>query len=299
MNTVYIVGSINMDIVASVSDHPKVGETVFGTDLAYFPGGKGANQAVAAARSGAQTVMIGAVGKDTFGSKLMDFLRENSIDTQFIATHETLTTGTALITVANAQNTIVVVPGANDAVVAAQIPIPKSGDIVVAQCETPLKETQKIFTAAQAAGVMTVLNPAPYKRLSEEMIAVCDIIIVNQIEINNLLQSYNMPVFEKDNAQLSDFATRLDVTIVVTLGSNGVIAATGNGDTYAIAGKKVEAVDSTGAGDCFVGNLCAKLLESNKLDEALEYANAAAALSVTISGAGPSMPYEKDVLTAK
>src|SRR6202165_5695772 len=163
MGRVFVAGSINMDVVATADRHPRIGETVAGQAVHYFPGGKGANQAVSAAKLGASTTLIGRLGKDAFGDQLRAFLSAQGIDLSFVRETAEAHTGTAIITVANADNTIVVVPGANAFVDAADVAAPTfaKGDIAVSQFEIPLAAISAFFKRARAAGATTILNPAP------------------------------------------------------------------------------------------------------------------------------------------
>src|SRR4051812_23055853 len=163
MGRVFVAGSINMDVVATADRHPRLGETVAGRQVCYFPGGKGANQAVAAAKLGAMTTLIGRVGTDAFGRDLRAFLEAQGIDLAFVQDTPEAHTGTAIITVANADNTIVVVPGANALVSPADVAAPSlaRADVAVSQFEIPLPAISAFFKRARAAGATTVLNPAP------------------------------------------------------------------------------------------------------------------------------------------
>ena len=163
MGRVFVAGSINMDVVATADRHPQVGETVAGKAVLYFPGGKGANQAVAAAKLGAPTTLIGRLGTDAFGQQLRTFLAAQGVDLTFVKDTAEAHTGTAIITIANADNTIVVVPGANALVSADDVaaPVLAKGDIAVSQFEIPLPTIAAFFKRARAAGATTILNPAP------------------------------------------------------------------------------------------------------------------------------------------
>src|SRR5579862_48978 len=163
MSRVFVAGSVNMDVVATAERHPRIGETVAGNAVLYFPGGKGANQAVAAAKLGAPTTLIGRIGKDGFGDQLKAFLAAQGIDLAFLRQTTEAHTGTAIITVANTDNTIVVIPGANALVDAADVAAPNlaKGDIAVSQFEIPLPTISAFFKRARATGATTILNPAP------------------------------------------------------------------------------------------------------------------------------------------
>ncbi|MBR0775126.1 ribokinase [Bradyrhizobium diazoefficiens] len=298
MGRVFVAGSINMDVVATATRHPKVGETVAGLEVLYFPGGKGANQAVAASRLGARTTLIGRLGKDSFGAELRAFLAAQGIDLGSVRETAEAHSGTAIITVAAADNTIVVIPGGNalvstDDVAAA--PLAK-GDVAVSQFEIPLPTIAAFFARARAAGATTLLNPAPAQAMSGELLALVDILVLNETELGFLAGT---ELSEADAAaRIFDVALRLqareDQTICVTLGKRGVLALAGR-EEISVAGRLVQAVDTTGAGDCFVGALAAQLADGVPLRSALAFANAAASISVQRMGAGPSMPTAAEV----
>jgi ribokinase len=180
MGRVYVAGSINMDVVATADRHPRIGETVAGNAVLYFPGGKGTNQAVAAAKLGAPTALIGRLGMDAFGRDLKAFLAAQGLDLSFVRETTEAHTGTAIITVANADNTIVVISGANALVDAADVAAPAlaKGDIAVSQFEIPLPAVTAFFKRARAVGTTTILNPAPALEMKRELLDLVDILIL-------------------------------------------------------------------------------------------------------------------------
>lgn len=298
MGRVFVAGSINMDVVATADRHPKVGETVAGRQVLYFPGGKGANQAVAASRLGARTTLIGRLGKDSFGGELKAFLGEQGIDLGYVQETAEVHTGTAIITVAEADNTIVVIPGANGLVGAEDVEVVPllAGDVAVSQFEIPLPAIAAFFRRARAAGATTVLNPAPAQAMSRELLALVDILVLNETELGFLAGS---ELSESDEAAriiavARQLQAREDQAICVTLGKRGVLALAGR-EEIAVPGRVVRALDTTGAGDCFVGALAAQLADDVPLRAALAFANAAASISVQRMGAGPSMPMAAEV----
>jgi ribokinase len=301
MGRVFVAGSINMDVVATAERHPRVGETVAGKDILYFPGGKGANQAVAAAKLGASTALIGRLGKDAFGAELRAFLNGQGVDLGLV--HETTDahTGTAIITLADADNTIVVIPGANGLVSpkdVAAVPLAK-GDIAVSQFEIPLPTIAAFFKRARAAGAMTILNPAPAREFGKDLLALVDVLVLNETELGLLAKA---ELHDGDDvARLLEAAqvlqTRHEQIICVTLGKRGVVALA-NGETIVVPGRAVKAVDTTGAGDCFVGALAAQFAGGATISDALGYANAAASLCVQRMGAAPSMPRAAEAAVA-
>jgi ribokinase len=298
MGRVVVAGSINMDVVATADRHPKVGETVAGHEVLYFPGGKGANQAVAAAKLGASAILIGRLGRDAFGSELKVFLAAQGVDLSFVRESADARTGTAIITLADADNTIVVIPGANGLVGADDVSAVElaKGDIAVSQFEIPLPAIRAFFEHARAAGATTVLNPAPARACDAALLDLVDILILNETELGMLAQTELRDT--DDIARFLAAAQSLQAgrgqTICVTLGKRGVLALV-NDEPLAVPGRDVTAVDTTGAGDCFVGALAARLARSTPLRAALGYANAAASICVQRMGAAPSMPTAAEV----
>jgi ribokinase len=300
MGRVFVAGSINMDVVATADRHPKVGETVAGQAVHYFPGGKGANQAVAAAKLGAPSTLIGRLGADAFGQQLRQFLTAQGVDLALVKDTADVHTGTAVITIADADNTIVVVPGANALVSAGDVTAPMlaKGDVVVSQFEIPQPTIVVFFKRARAAGATTILNPAPATVCGHELLDLVDILVVNETELGLLAQTELHDT--DDPSRFVEAALRLptasDKIICVTLGKRGVLAIV-RGEPTLIAGRAVKAVDTTGAGDCFVGALAAQLARGETIGDALEYANAAASICVQRMGAAPSMPTAAEVAT--
>ncbi len=298
MGRVFVAGSINMDVVATADRHPRIGETVVGNAVLYFPGGKGANQAVAAAKLGAPTTLIGRLGKDAFGDELKAFLAAQRVDLSFVQEASEAHTGTAIITVAKADNTIVVIPGANALVDAADVaaPLLTKGDIAVSQFEIPLVTIAAFFKRARAAGATTILNPAPAIEFDRELLGLVDILILNESELGFLTKTELRDT--DDNARIIEAVRSLHTgkhrITCVTLGKRGALALV-RGEPLIIDGRTVNAVDTTGAGDCFVGAVAALLAGGKSIRDALNYANAAASICVQRMGAAPSMPTAVEV----
>ncbi|TVR19263.1 MAG: ribokinase [Anaerolineaceae bacterium] len=297
MGRIIVAGSINMDVVARVKAHPQLGETVFGTDLQFIPGGKGSNQAIAASRLTDGVLLAGMLGVDAFGDTLMTFLQGENLDLRHVGRVDTAPTGTALIAVSDAsENTIIVVPGSNAHLQPAdvsKIPIDPD-DVVVSVFEIPQETIRALFARAHDVGAKTVLNPAPANPFIPSLLALTDYLIVNETEL----------AFFADGASVTDNLADIKVnarnlrssesqTIIVTLGDKGAVGFEGDAMIH-VAGHTVNAVDTTGAGDCFVGALSVALSEGRNLKAALEFANSAAALSVQKLGASTSMPYRID-----
>lgn len=271
---VCVVGSANLDLVATTARHPRPGETVLGSSYAEHPGGKGLNQAVSAARSGASTAFVSALGSDTAGDQLRSVLADERIDARGVATVD-VPTGRALIIVdESGENSIVVIPGAN-ATITPQVAVPPAS-VVLAQLEIPVDAVVAALIAAQAGGSTVVLNPAPAAPLPSELVAACDVVVPNEHEL-----------------ELSGGAARLLAdgcgAVVVTLGGDGVDVYTQAGTTH-IPAHDVEVVDTTGAGDAFCGALSARLAAGDELLTAVRWACAAGALATTVHGAVPAQP---------
>jgi ribokinase len=268
---VCVVGSANLDLVVTTEHLPRPGETVLGGPYAEYPGGKGLNQAIAAARSGARTHFVGAVGNDDAGTRLLAVLREDGIAHDHVRRVD-VPTGRALIQVdTTGENSIVVVPGANALVSADVVPASR---VLVAQLEVPLAVVVAAFERSDA---IRVLNPAPARDLPDGLLAACDVVVPNQHELERLGGA----------ERLLDAGAG---AVVVTLGSEGARLVTLE-RTVAIDPFEVEPVDSTGAGDAFCGALAARLALGEALEAAARWAAAAGALATTTPGAVPAQPH--------
>jgi ribokinase len=287
-----------MDLVARAARQPRAGETVLGSSYATSPGGKGANQAVAAARLGAQVSMLGKIGADPFGAELRAFLARNGVDVRGVTTAGAVSTGVAFIVVGDAgENAIVVIPGANGQLDAGDVggAALAPGDVVVCQFETPLVTTEALFRRARAHGARTVLNCAPALPCPRELLDLGDVLVVNETELAVLLKIEPARIASPEAAVEAsrNLLTRPSQVVVTTLGASGAVAIHGD-RTLVLPGRRVQVVDTTGAGDTFVGALAARLAAGAPLDDALDHANLAAALSVQRAGAGPASPtYEE------
>ncbi|CAN5470764.1 ribokinase [soil metagenome] len=275
---VCVVGSANLDLVATVQQLPAPGETVAGETYSEYPGGKGLNQAVAAARAGASVAFVGALGDDAAGRALRAVLSDDAINADYLAT-TTEPTGRALIGVAaNGENSIIVVPGANATVSGTPMP---NARVVLAQLEVPLAAVELAFTNARAVGSITILNPAPTQPIDESLLRWCDIVVPNEHEIE-LLGGVE---------RLLALGAR---AVVVTLGSKGADLHSPAGVTH-IDAFTITPVDTTAAGDSFCGALCARLAAGDELQIALRFAAAAGALCATRAGAVPSIPIRAEI----
>lgn len=293
-NSIIVVGSINMDLVVRAPRHPQPGETILGSSFQTFPGGKGANQAVAAARLGGDVTMIGRLGSDEFGDTLRSTLEKDNVDTGFVLRTEGVSSGVALITVSDAgQNNIVVVQGSNGQLTPADIEGAREAiqgaRVVLLQLEIPLETVSEAIRLAKQAGALVVLNPAPAQNLPADLLAQVDILIPNESELALLTVAEGLP-FEEARRRLGVKC------LIVTLGANGVQVIDENGSRH-IPAHAVRAVDTTAAGDAFVGAFGVALTLGKSLDEAAAWGNAAGALSVTRAGAQPSLPTRAELET--
>jgi ribokinase len=299
MTNIVVVGSLNMDLVVQVPTIPKPGETVLGNKFATFPGGKGANQAVAAARLGASVTMVGQVGADTYGESLIDNLATEGVKVDCVSSDEHNATGVAMIAVdANGQNSIAVASGANFTLTKEHIRSAweklRDIDILIMPLETPPDTILEAARLAKKQGSTVVLNPAPARILGVELLSLVDVLVPNEHEISQL--SEYQP---SSDAEIEEFARTLIAqgvgAVVTTLGSKGVSIVEDSKDEVLLPPFPVEALDTTAAGDSFVAALAVGIGEGKSLQEACYFANAVGALTVTKMGAQPSLPTRAEV----
>jgi ribokinase len=301
MPAIVVVGSINRDIVARVAHLPTPGETVLAATSTLHPGGKGANQAVAATRLRRQPTdsvrLIGRVGRDGFGADMRALFLAEGIDASGV-TDANVATGLAFITIDDhAQNMITVVSGANLDWPRACPPLNlAAGDIVICQLEIPLTIVTSAFAQARAAGATTLLNPAPFQPVPDNLLANTDVLVLNELELAQML-GRNINDFENGAliAAVHTIVAKGPRAVVVTLGGAGALLVEASGRAVHIPARAVQAVDTTGAGDCFVGAMAAALRDDDDLRAACDFANTAASLSVTRHGAASSMPTRADL----
>ena len=293
-----VFGSINVDLVCRVAHSPHPGETVRGSDYTLIPGGKGANQALAARRSGADVRLIGTIGNDDIGSVALRELTPAGIDLSGVARRQG-TTGLAIITVdEKGENTIVLSPGANAATKADQVPggTFAAGDTLLLQMEVPFAETLKVTRAAQEAGARVVLSVAPFLALSPEDVAAVSILVVNQHEAADFARHLGLSVGAAEET-VAGLAARLGRTVIATLGPAGAVAAGPEG-VVKVPAIAVTPVDTTGAGDTFAGVLAAYLDQGADMRTAMARAAVAGSLACTKEGAQPSFPMRADIEAA-
>jgi ribokinase len=272
-----VVGSLNVDHIARVVDLPEPGQTVAAARFGQSLGGKGFNQAVTAARQGADVVMIGCVGDDAEGDHLLSTLVEEGVDAGFVRRHGGLPTGRAHITVdQHGRNTIVVIPGANEGVTFPSACL-EGVSVLLTQLEVPLPVVGAALAAARAADIVTVLNPAPGRRLSAEILGLVDYLIPNELEAQQMGEVLYHGI------------------AIVTMGAQGALLLEPGQPDRRIPPVAVQAVDETGAGDAFCGCVVAGLADGRPLIDVLYRASAAGAHAVTVPGALPSLPTRDDV----
>ena len=297
MKNICVIGSLNMDLVVNVDTMPKPGQTIIGSNFKEVPGGKGANQAVAMARLNGNVSMIGKVGEDGFGQTLINSLKNDKVDTTYIQTSKGAT-GVALITVdKNAQNSIVVSPGANFEVkeddIDNNIEAIKNSDIVVLQLETPLNTIKYALNKAKELNKYTILNPAPAVKLDDEIIKNVDLLTPNETELE-IISGVSIET-EEDIQKAAQIMIEKGVKeLIVTLGSKGRLYLNKEKSMFKKA-YKVEAVDTTAAGDSYTGALAVALSQDKNIEDAMDFASKVGALSVLKEGAQSSLPTLEDV----
>lgn len=291
---VCVVGASNIDLISYVPRLPALGETLHGSRFNTGFGGKGANQAVMAAKLGADVVIVTKVGRDDFGDRTVDNFRRLGVDVGQVSRTDQASTGVAPIFVDPAgNNAIVIVTGANDLLDAGDIDAARQAmhdaGVVICQLEIPVAVTAAALRSARSEGTVTILNPAPARDdLTDELLADCDVLCPNQTEAA-LLTGRRIETIDDALAAARDLLGRGPKAVVVTLGSDGCVVADQGGVDH-MAGVSVEAVDSTGAGDAFVGALGYYLARGERLREATDWANRIAALSVQQPGTQTSYP---------
>ena len=297
MANVIVFGGINMDLFAYIPRSTRQGETITASSIEFYLGGKGANQAVAAARLGAEVAFVGTVGKDEFGEKLIKMISSENIDTSLMNYKEGQT-GTALINVLeNSNNEVISYPGVNKLTQDTFIneSFLSEAEIIICQMEVNEEETFNLFKRAKKNNCTTILNLAPYKKISTQILTFTDVLIVNETEFSEL-SGIELSLIDEDlnTDAINSLNLSKSIYLIVTLGKKGILIFS-NGNKTFIAGEKVKAIDTVGAGDCFVGALGYGILNGKDLLTASKLANKAASISVTKKGAAASMPFLKDI----
>ncbi len=298
MPAIFVIGSSNTDMVIRSELHPKPGQTVLGNDFMINPGGKGANQAVAAARLGGAVTFVAKLGEDLFGKQAIEHFKKEKIDTQFISFEATEPSGVALITVdAKGENTIVVAAGANQFLLKKEIDLVansfQAGDLALFQLEIPLETVIYGIKLANEKGLKTILNPAPAQVLPNNLFQGLFAITPNETEASMLT---GIDVVDLDSAKkAAEVLLQKGVQqVIITLGAKGALYVS-NHESFLVETEKVIAVDTTAAGDCFNGALAVSLSKGMSWMEAIAYACKAASISVTRLGAQASMPFIREM----
>jgi ribokinase len=295
---IIVFGSINVDYAVRVVRFPAPGQTIHSPSYELYAGGKGANQALACARSGVKTALVGKVGDDAMATKILNNLRRNEVITSGVAVSDVLPTGVAFVTTdSKGENQIVVCAGANGDVSATQIPdeVLKEGNVLVLQMEVPIEENLTLMRRAKEKGVKIVLNLAPAYHISQKALEMVDYLIVNESEAHIIAEIVGIGVSQDYLLLAKALAAKSGHTCVVTLGENGAVACDADGKGWRVPAHPVEVVDTTGAGDCFCGTFAAAIHSKFALGTALRRANVAAGLSCTKDGAQESYPYIADI----
>lgn len=296
MKNILVIGSANIDLTIQTDRMPKLGETVAGHGFSMNSGGKGANQAVAAAKLGGDVKFLGVIGNDTYGEKLLADLRKSGAVFEGI-TADGVPTGTACITVVNGDNFIVLNPGANDLltpeIIEEKAELIRKSDYVIMQLEIPVDSVLRAAVIAKDAGTSVVLNPAPVKELPDEIYRLTDIMIPNEYEAM-LLTGISTDNEQGCRAAVEDLRKKGVKTVIITLGDRGCVYNDSDRIIFHPAGK-ADVVDTTSAGDSFIGALCCKLASGNSLPESIDYATKVAAVTVSRRGASESIPYAYEI----
>lgn len=297
MKNILVVGSINMDMVITADRMPHMGETINGSNFMIIPGGKGANQALAAARLNGNVKMLGSVGDDNFGSELIKYLSDGGVDTTSIKKSAT-NTGVALITVCDGDNMILLEKGANYAMLPEDIEknteLFEWADFVIMQLEVP---TETILTAAKCAknnGCTVILNPAPIENFDDTLLDYIDMIVPNEHE-GGIILNQTIATIEDASRLVLEFAKK-NICAIVTLGENGSVYYCGEDRVKHCPAQKTNVVDSTAAGDSFIAGMCVALCEGKNIDDAIAFATKVSSIVVSRKGAGTSLPYRSEIL---
>ncbi len=292
MNRITVIGSCAIDITVIADKRPVAGETILGKGLNMSPGGKGANQAVAAAKLGAEVTMISCVGNDAYGDMIIDNLKTYGINTDYMVRREGESSGTAHITLAEGDNSIIVLLGANAtldrSVIDASWEAIASSDLVMVQNETPIDTINYLVERAEAVGVKVLLNPAPATNLPATCIEKAAYLTPNEHEFNVLCESLS-------SLEESEIFAKLESKLLITQGSKGVAYCKEEKLELVPAYSVTNVVDTTGAGDTFNSGFAVALVNGKSMEEAIRYGNAAAALSIQKLGAQGGMPTKEEV----
>ena len=298
MKNIVVVGSLNMDLVIEVDRVPKVGETIKGESMNYLIGGKGCNQAVAASRLGSNVKMIGCIGKDSFSEQILNHLKKEGVNIDSIKKVEDTSTGIATIFKMKYDNSIIVIPAANNycskELIDENIDVIKNADILITQLEIPIETVEYVLKIAKENGVKTILNPAPAREISNDILKNVDFITPNETEFEVILAKELKDAKELEEAMIYWQNKNKCTKLIVTRGKDGSSYVEDN-KVKTISTIEVEVIDTTGAGDTFNGALAHGITNELLMDDAITFAGIAASLSVTKFGAQTGMPEIKEV----
>lgn len=303
MSNICVLGSINMDTVYEVDSIPKEGETISAKSLNLYPGGKGLNQAISASRLGGDVAFIGKVGNDSFGNKLLDVLFSENVNIEYVKHDNSSSSGQAVIMIdSQGKNCITVLGGANmslvnDDIYSAKDVILKS-NVIVSQLEVPINVILEAFKFAKQNEVLTILNPAPAKDIPEELYELTDIIVPNESELERISGREILTINDAVEASMTIINKGTKI-VIATLGEQGALIVLKNSNIH-VQGEKVKVIDTTAAGDSFIGALSYKLskntiLAEENLIDIVKFANKVASLTVQRKGAQPSLPYLHEI----
>jgi ribokinase len=296
--SILVLGSFMMDLVVRTDRAPESGETIIGTSFGRFPGGKGANQAAAAARLGGSVIMAGKLGEDMFGEEMRSVMEQEKINTRYILADENSSTGVGSIVLdKNGQNRIIVVPGANLNYTPAEVEqiesVIQQAELLIMQLEMDIAVIERAAELAHRHGVPVILNPAPAQQLSDALLQRVSYLTPNETELE-LLTGSKVNSLEDAKSAAKLLLDKGVGHVIVTLAEKGALIADRNGFTH-VEGFPVQPVDTVAAGDSFNGALAVQLVLKKPLDEAIRFANAVGAMTVTKEGAIPSLPYLSEV----
>lgn len=298
MKNIVVVGSLNMDLIVEVDRVPRVGETIKGENMNYLIGGKGCNQAVAASRLGNKVKMIGCVGNDSFGNEILNHLKKDGVNVDSIKKVDNISTGIATIFKMKYDNSIIVIPAANNycskELIDENIDVIKNADILITQLEIPIETVEYVLKIAKENGVKTILNPAPAREISNNILKNVDFITPNETEFEVILSKELKDAKELEEAMIYWQNENKCTKLIVTRGKDGSSYVEDN-KVKTISTINVDVIDTTGAGDTFNGALAHGISNELSINDAITFAGIAASLSVTKFGAQTGMPEIKEV----
>jgi ribokinase len=296
---IIVFGSINMDLNVGMGSFPAPGETIISLDYQTTPGGKGANQSLAAARCGQKTALVGKVGDDGMGLRILNSLRRHEVMTSGVATAEELPTGLAIVMRdKTGENRIVLAAGANAELMADQVPdeILGPNNILLIQMETPWQQSLLLMQRAKDFGARVIFNAAPVRKFAAEALNFVDYLIVNELEAKQLAEMLKLPVDADYGRLAKTLAVKANAPCIITMGDKGLVCVSPDGNAWKVAALKLDnVVDTAGAGDCFCGTFAAAIHNKSPLPLALKRASVAAGLSCLKAGIQEAYPYSADV----